>query len=271
VKASGASRFLHLGTRRGILTISTNGNIAGHAAAAGAVAVAAVDVATSFPQPFKGGTTNPVESFESDGPRRVFFQPNGTAITPGDFSATGGVVRQKPDLAAADGGATSVSDRFEKFFGTSAAAPHAAAIAALVKSYNPALTMAQVRAALSAGCRDIEAVGVDADSGAGLLDAVDAIAAAPAPPPPTAKPVIESDAMTLISETNINSKYDPGELVTVSFSLKNTGNAASSQLIATLLPEAGVTEPSAVQDYGALAVNGARTPRGYQSRKAATP
>ena len=45
-------------------------------------------------------------------------------------------VRQKPDITAADGVVTTVTD-FDPFFGTSAAAPHAAAIAGLVLSGNP--------------------------------------------------------------------------------------------------------------------------------------
>ncbi len=266
VKASGAARFLHLGTRRGQLSVSTNGEITGHAAAAGALAVAAVDVGSSFPQPFSGGSANPVELFESDGPRRVFFQSDGTPITPGNFTVTGGLLRQKPDLSAADGGATSVSDRFEKFFGTSAAAPHAGAIAALVKSYNPALTPAQIRAALIAGCRDIEAVGIDEDSGVGLLDAIDAIAAAPAPPPAPAVPVIVGESMTLLVETSVNGRYDPGEFVTASFSLKNTGSMGANHLTATLLNEAGVAESGPAQDYGAMSAGSGSVSRPFSFR-----
>ena len=55
------------------------------------------------------------------------------------------------------------------FFGTSAAAPHAAAIAALVKSRNLNQTGAQVRAALFKSVIDIEAPGIDRDSGYGIL------------------------------------------------------------------------------------------------------
>ena len=87
-----------------------------------------------FPNPFTSAQLP--ERFTSDGPRRVFFHPDGTPITPGDFSSTGGTVRLKPDITAADGVNTSVDD-FAPFFGTSAAAPHAAAIAGLVLSGNP--------------------------------------------------------------------------------------------------------------------------------------
>jgi len=102
VKYSGAGRYLHLNTFRGTLTLATAGQTAGHGAAANAFGVAAVDVATAGGGPFIGGSANSVETYSSDGPRRIFFNPNGTPITPGNFSSTGGQVLQKPDIAAAD-------------------------------------------------------------------------------------------------------------------------------------------------------------------------
>ncbi len=61
------------------------------------------------------------------------------------------------------------------FAGTSAAAPHAGAIAALIKSANPSLTAAQVRAALLSSAIDIEAAGPDRDSGIGIVMADTAV------------------------------------------------------------------------------------------------
>src|SRR5262249_49219455 len=141
VKFSGAARFLHVDTNRGRLAISTAGSTRGHNAsgATNAFCVAATNALRSFPSAFSGGATNPVETFSPDGPRRIFYNADGSAITPGNLTATGGKVLQKPDIAAADGGA-SVTPGFNPFFGTSAAAPHAAAIAALLKSRNAALT-----------------------------------------------------------------------------------------------------------------------------------
>jgi hypothetical protein len=131
LRYSGANRFLHFNANRGRLENATAGQITGHTAVDGAFSVTAVNVATASGGAFTGGVSNPVETFSSDGPRRVFYEANGTAITPGNFSSTGGDVRQKPDVAAADGVATSTPG-FESFFGRSAAAPHAAAIGALV-------------------------------------------------------------------------------------------------------------------------------------------
>jgi subtilisin family serine protease len=178
VKKGGEDRYLHvdvLGT--GALAVGTSGSMRGHATVEGAFGVAATNVATAAGGRFTGGATNPVENFSSDGPRRIFYNPDGTPITPGNLLSTGGKVRDKPDITAADGVATTLpaSSGLNPFFGTSAAAPHAAAIAALVKSLNPALTQDQVRTALTSTALDIEAPGVDLNAGAGIVDAFQAL------------------------------------------------------------------------------------------------
>ena len=126
-----ADRYLRLDTLEGRLAEATAGNLFGHAAAENAVTVAAVDARVAAGS---GGVFNgrePVRRSNSDGPRRIFFQPNGTPITAGNFSSTGGKLLQKPDLAAATCVSTSTPG-FSTFCGTSSAAPHAAAIAALM-------------------------------------------------------------------------------------------------------------------------------------------
>lgn len=180
-KASAQARFLHLEASLGRFRDSTAGCIRGHPAAESAFGVAAVDVArVGGTSSFIAGAKCPVETFSSDGPRRLFYAPDGTPYTPGNVSSTGGVVRQKPDIAAADGVTTSLTD-FNPFFGTSAAAPHAAAIAALVKSYNPALNAAQIRAALTSSALDNEVPGFDRSSGFGIVMAEESIRSAPRP------------------------------------------------------------------------------------------
>ena len=159
------NRFIHLNTNRGRLEHGTAGQIKGHQAAAQAFAVAAVE-AQGRTTAFHG--TESVETFSSDGPRRIFYYPDGAPITPGNISTTGGEVRPKPDLAAADGVATATS-WFNPFYGTSASAPHAAAVAALLLSKKPSLTPAKARAALTGPALDIEATGWDRDSGAGIV------------------------------------------------------------------------------------------------------
>jgi uncharacterized repeat protein (TIGR01451 family) len=140
-----ATRALHVDTERGRLSIGTSGATFGHNAAASALTVAAADVATAGGGIFTGGTSNPPQGFSSDGPRKIFYTPAGVAITPGNFlfATNGGTTLNKVDFTAADGVTTGVGG-FNPFFGTSAAAPHAAAIAGLIKSSNPALTNAQI-------------------------------------------------------------------------------------------------------------------------------
>jgi len=176
VKYSGAGRFLHLSTGRGRLSIATSGSTRGHPAAANGFCVAAMPAVSPgpYPSPFTGGAANPIETFSSDGLRRVFYYADGSAITPGNFSSTGGTVRQKPDIAAADGVSTDVTG-FGSFYGTSAAAPHAAAIAALLWSYSPGLSTAQVRTVLTTTALDVNPAGVDRDTGYGVLMAYQAL------------------------------------------------------------------------------------------------
>ncbi len=174
-KGEGEARYLHLNLYGvGTLALGTSGSMRGHATVEGAFGVAATDVATGSGGRFTGGAANPVEGFSSDGPRRVFYNPDGTPITPGDLSSTGGKVRDKPDITAANRVATTVPG-FEIFPGTSAAAPHAAAIAALLKSLKPSVTQDEVRTALTSTALDIEAPGVDLNAGAGIIDALQAL------------------------------------------------------------------------------------------------
>lgn len=177
-----AARALRVDTNRGVLSIGTVGSTFGHNAGANTQCMAAVywNSAKNGTQPFS--SLDKIETFSSDGPRKIFFHPDGSPITPGNFlfATDGGATLQKPDFAAADGVETKTPG-FLPFFGTSAAAPHAAGIAALVKSAKPALTAAQVRTILSNTAIDIMAAGIDRDSGVGVLMAKPAVQAALAP------------------------------------------------------------------------------------------
>lgn len=95
----------------------------GHNSAAGAIGVAAYP----FFAPFVP------EAFTSPGPSTIYFDKDSKRLRRVEY-------RQKPDIAAMDGANTTFfvsdtandDDTFPNFFGTSAAAPHAAAIAALM-------------------------------------------------------------------------------------------------------------------------------------------
>lgn len=245
VKVSGSNRFLWLSAGRMRLGIATQGTVRGHNAsgATNAFSVAATWV-KSPAVPFTGGADNPVEFFSSGGPRRMFFNPDGSAITPGNFSSTGGVVLQKPDITAADGVTTSVPG-FAPFFGTSAAAPHAAAIAGLLWSFNPTLTPAQIRTLLTSTALDIEAPGVDRDSGAGIIMAPAAIEAAPMPPP---RLFLTGNS---VGGGNGNNSLDANECAQVFVELRNripsSGNAATgvTATLRSLVPQV-VADPTPV-------------------------
>ena len=224
-------RFLHLATYRAKLAIATSGEVHGHSAppAANAFSVAASPVGPVFPSPFSPSSV--VDTFSSDGPRRFFFNANGTPITPGNFSSTGGQLLQKPDLTAADG-VSCAAPGFDPFFGTSAAAPHAGAIAALVKSANPSLTPAQIRTFLTSNAIDIEAPGVDRDSGVGILDAFDAVAATGVVP----KAFLLVEAPDLSEDSGDGDGFaEPGECAALTLPLTNgSGSVAATAISATL-------------------------------------
>jgi subtilisin family serine protease len=159
------------------LSIATAGATVGHNAGANTVSTAATywNSAKTGTKPFTGAA-NPNEIFSSDGPRKIFFNPDGTPITPGNFlfGTNGGTTLQKPDLAAADG-TSAKTPGFLPFFGTSAAAPHAAGIAALILSVQPTWTPAQVLNAMTSTALDSMAPGIDRDSGNGIVMALPAV------------------------------------------------------------------------------------------------
>ena len=111
-----------------------------------------------FPGPFTKDSK--LEYFSSTGPRTLFFTPDGAPQTRKIL---------KPDIVAADGVRTATSNLFDPFYGTSAAAPHAAAIAALAWSAQPNATAAQIKARMIKGVIDIGKPGFEDDSGYGIV------------------------------------------------------------------------------------------------------
>ena len=97
------------------------------------------------------------------------------------FSSRGPTVdgRQKPDLVAPDGVNTSV-DSFSRYFGTSASAPHAAGVAALMIEEQNSLTATQLTSTLTdtANTQSIDGTPTEPNNqtGAGLVDAASVVA-----------------------------------------------------------------------------------------------
>jgi hypothetical protein len=144
--------------------------IHGHNGTSGAVSTAASDVRLS---------PSTVTSYSSRGPVTLLFGPvDGT--TPAAPLATPQVLA-KPDITASHCGINtyfgSADGLHWRFCGTSAAAPHAAAVAALLLQQNPFLTADQLNAALTSTAADLSSPA--AVQGAGLIDAAAAGANVP--------------------------------------------------------------------------------------------
>ncbi|MGI5907152.1 MAG: InlB B-repeat-containing protein [Christensenellales bacterium] len=121
-------------------------SVMGQAAVPGVLACGAVDA----------DTPDEIEGFSSRGPVTML---NGT--------------RPKPDVCATDGVSVTGAGGFSNpFYGTSASAPHVAAVAALVQSKRPALTASQVRECIVDSAADLGASGFDTVYGNGLVDAL---------------------------------------------------------------------------------------------------
>jgi subtilisin family serine protease len=141
---------------RALEHVTPAGSIIGHPALPEVVSVAAIDAADPG--------LDQVESFSSRGPARIDFPTRED--------------RAKPDLAGFDGVSISNAGGFPAcppfcaFFGTSAASPHTAGVAALLLQKNPSMTPRAVQIALRQGAADIGPAGFDNTSGFGRLDAL---------------------------------------------------------------------------------------------------
>jgi subtilisin-like proprotein convertase family protein len=261
VKFAGADRYFSLSALRGrfadqgtLKAFTTPGVTFGHSAARGAFSVAAAPAKDPLPFDLEpGDPANPtgpfpnaydanskLERFSSDGPRKVFFEADGTAIP-------GGEVRQKPDITAADGVRTSV-DGFDPFYGTSAAAPHAAAIAGLVLSGNPGIDPAEVREALTLTAIDIAEPGVDGRSGHGVILADRVLSYTGASPQPLAQA-----GQPKVTPAGGGEYLQPGDTATVSLPVTNVGDGtavSTSVVLTTSTP--GVTVTPRAQSYGTI-------------------
>ncbi len=132
-----------------------SGSVIGHAMVPGVNVVGAVAWNET---PVYGGRDN-VERFSSIGPGSFWFDANGNRLARP-------VAGDGVDFLAPDGTTTSV---FNPFFGTSAAAPGAAATAALMLQANPTLLPAEVSSILARSA--LAALGPAGATGAGLIQA----------------------------------------------------------------------------------------------------
>ena len=275
VKAKGADRYFQLTAFRGRFVAAgalkayvSPGVTRGHSTVPAAYSVAAVPAHAPFSVDLEpGDPANPSgpypglftkaqksERFTSDGPRRMFFTAAGKAYTPGNFTATGGGVRSNPDLTAADGVRTTAPG-YDPFFGTSAAAPHAAAMAALALSGRPQLTPEAFRAALGHATLDIEGSGSDRDTGLGILMAEPLMSAVGA----TAQPLVVAAKPVVASSPDGDLYLEPGERGVVAVKVTNEGDATATKVLVGLKsPTAGVTV-TPTRPYGTVAAGASAT------------
>jgi len=83
--------------------------------------------------------------------------------------------------------------------------------------------------------------------------------------PRAAAPVLTNSGQTLVTEgcTVPNGFIDPGETVTVNLTLKNIGGVKTTNLVATLVADAGVLLPSDPQTYGIVGASGGTLTRSF--------
>ncbi len=156
---------------------TNSSTVYGHANAAGAEAVG---VALYDQTPEFGVVPPNLQSFSSAGPTPILFETDGTRT----FE-----LRQKPEIIAPHGtnntffGNDTDGDGLPNFFGTSAGAPHAAGVAALMLDAVPDATPAEIYQALESTALDMDDPftpefdsGFDDGSGFGFIQADLAIA-----------------------------------------------------------------------------------------------
>ena len=149
-----------------------SGTIYGHANAAGATAVGA---AAYFNTPAFGVFPPVLNSSSSSGTTPILFDQADNRLSAAE-------IRAKPEIVAPDGADTTFfgtdidGNLFPNFFGTSAAAPHAAGLAALLLEEKPTLTPLQVYASLENTAINMGTPGFDTNSGFGLIQADTALA-----------------------------------------------------------------------------------------------
>jgi len=170
VKHSGADpgliKYVYFGSALINEFDTQSSTIFGHANAVGAEAVGAARYSNT---PAFSVSPPVLESFSSAGGTPILFDLAGNRLATPDLRS------QKPEIVAPDGvdttffGSDTDGTGFPNFFGTSAAAPHAAGVAALLLQAKPSLMPTQVYQRLENTAIDMGAVAFDNDSGFGLI------------------------------------------------------------------------------------------------------
>jgi subtilisin family serine protease len=162
-------KYLYFGDMTVNEYATNSGTVYGHPLANGAIAVGAARYSQT---PAYGVSPPQLEYFSSAGGTPILLSESGGATYD---------LRQKPEVVAPNGGDNTFfgsdyeGNGWPNFFGTSAAAPHAAGVAALMQSLDNNATPADVYTGMQSTATDMGAAGPDFDSGYGLLQASQAL------------------------------------------------------------------------------------------------
>ena len=208
---------------------------------------AGVGAAAYTKTPAYGTTPAAKESFSSAGGSPILFDTAGNRLASPE-------TRQQPRFVSVDGTNTTAffgsdpSNGLRTFFGTSAAAPHAAAVAALLKQEVPSLTPSQIYTAMQNTADDMGIAGYDFDTGFGFVRADKALEAAAA----------ISISGQAYRDLNDNGAHDGGEpgLGSLTVFLDANGNGTLDSATTGLLSSSDV--PKAIPDATTFTGNPSR-------------
>jgi hypothetical protein len=205
--------------------------IGGHSASSAAFSVAAV--------PYNDSTTP--EWYSSRGPAAHYFAPVSGYTTAAPLGSP--EVIQQPDFAATDGGCTTAffgySNGCYRFYGTSEAAPHAAAVTALLKQkanqLGKTLTRALLKSTLQSTATSMSGGNVNS-VGAGMLNALAAATALgnPIPTITTLSPNYHTAGYGAFTLTVNGTKFVSGSVVYWNGVARTTTYVSASKLTAAI-------------------------------------
>ncbi len=221
--------------------------IYGHANAAGAEAVGA---AWWNETPYYGVDPAQLEPYSSKGGTPILFNSNGSPKGSAE-------IRMKPEITAVDGVETTFffsdtdNDLVDEFFGTSAAAPHAAGIAALMLQAKSNATPAQINAALESTALNMGEPGFDYESGYGLIQADAAISALLVGggnnPPMAGFTTSIADLQVTFNDTSSDTD---GSVVSWNWDFGDGGNSSAQNPVHTYTADGSYTVTLTVTDNG---------------------
>ncbi len=212
--------------------------VMGHSNASRAIAVGAAPFYNT-PAYNSALSTATIEPFSSAGGTPILFSTDGTRLsTP--------IVRQKPEITAVDGvnntffgnDTSRDPDAFPNFFGTSAAAPNAAGVAALMKQKVPGISPAVILSTLESTALDMDDpftpgfdAGFDFGTGYGFIQADKALQAIT-----PANPMLTITGVTTISCTPVPGNPNKRLLVFAPQYSNSNGQPITFSVVSESLP-----------------------------------